>query len=170
MATAPLLGQLVARVPFHQARIVLAIVASTALVWAVVLLWPGPAPLGLLVIGFVLDRLAPGGPSSYTLGDFRVAMSVQYLFWGFGAVQIWRYRHKTIGRLRHQGEARWQRGSATAFRVVAALGGSDDHEQPAPAPGGRSSTVAGSTIGDAGPPRDSNHNIHHNSSFSALYP
>ena len=100
MATAPLLGQLVARVPFHQARIVLAIVASTALVWAVVLLWPGPAPLGLLVIGFVLDRLAPGGPSSYTLGDFRVAMSVQYLFWGFGAVQIWRYRHKTIGHLR----------------------------------------------------------------------
>ncbi|MGI8718739.1 MAG: hypothetical protein ACR2JN_13010 [Lapillicoccus sp.] len=26
-------------------------------------------------------------------------MSVQYLFWGFGAVQIWRYRHKTIGHL-----------------------------------------------------------------------
>ena len=38
----------------------------------------------------MLDRLAPGGPSSYTPGDFRVAMSVQYLFWRFGAVQIWR--------------------------------------------------------------------------------
>ena len=53
----------------------------------------------MALIGFVLDRLAPGGPGSYTLGDFRWAMSVQFLFWGFGGLQVWRYRHKTLGYL-----------------------------------------------------------------------
>ena len=36
----------------------------------------------------------------YDLDDFRVAMSVQYLFWAFGAVQILRYRRKAIAHLR----------------------------------------------------------------------
>ena len=31
--------------------------------------------------------------------DFRVAMSVQFPFWAFGAVQILRYRHKAISHL-----------------------------------------------------------------------
>ena len=30
------------------------------------------------------DLRSSGGPSSYTLGDFRLAFSVQYLFWGIG--------------------------------------------------------------------------------------
>jgi len=45
-------------------------------------------------VGFVLDLLTPGGSSAYTPQDFRLAMSVQYLLWGLGAVQIWRYRRK----------------------------------------------------------------------------
>ena len=39
----------------------------------------------IALIGLVLDvRSGGGGPSSYTLGDFRVAMSVQYAFWAIG--------------------------------------------------------------------------------------
>ncbi len=47
----------------------------------------------------LLDRLAPGGPQDYTLDDFRLAMSVQFLFWGFGGVQVWRHRHLTLSHL-----------------------------------------------------------------------
>ena len=43
-----------------------------------------------------LDRLAPGGPADYTLDDFRIAMSVQFLFWGLGIVQLIRYRRKSL--------------------------------------------------------------------------
>jgi MFS family permease len=53
------------------------------------------------LVGVVLDLLSHGAsPSSYSLTDFRVAMAVQYLFWGFGALQIWRYRRKAIAHLR----------------------------------------------------------------------
>ncbi len=149
MVAGPLIGRRVARRPIQRSLLVLAIVGAIALVWAAVLLWPGPAPLWLLavlvvvtaiggpgsmvgfdlarsfnppthlgratgvvnvggfvaslltmaLIGVVLDRLAPGGPSTYTLGDFRAAMSVQFLFWGFGALQIWRYRRRALGHL-----------------------------------------------------------------------
>jgi sugar phosphate permease len=149
LVAGPVLGRVVTRVPFHRSHIVLGIVAAIAGVWAVVLLWPGRAPLPLLVvlvmvtaiggptsmvgfdlartfhpperigsalgvvnvggfvaslttmalIGVALDRLAPGGPSAYTLDDFRVAMAVQYLVWGLGAVQVWRYRRKAIRHL-----------------------------------------------------------------------
>ncbi len=50
------------------------------------------------LIGVLLDWHS-GGSTSYDLGDFRVAMSVQFLFWGFGAAQILRYRHKAIAHL-----------------------------------------------------------------------
>ena len=50
----------------------------------------------IALIGIVLDRLAPGGPADYTLDDFRVAMSVQFLFWGLGVVQLVRYRRKSL--------------------------------------------------------------------------
>lgn len=119
--------------------------------WTVVLLWPGRAPLWLLVllvvataaggpgsmvafdvartfnpptclgsatgivntggflatlgvvvmIGIVLDHVAPGGPSTYTLGSFRAAMSVQYLVWALGVTQIVRYRRKSRRHLAH---------------------------------------------------------------------
>ena len=131
-------------------------VGAIATVWAVVLLWPGPAPLPLLVVlvvvtalggpasmvgfdlarsfnprerigsalgvvnvggfvaslsamalvGIVLDQVTPGGPTAYTLDGFRLAMAVQFPFWAFGALQIWRYRRKAIGHLsEHHPEA-----------------------------------------------------------------
>jgi len=53
----------------------------------------------MALVGVVLDWRDPGGMSAYDLGDFRVALSVQYLFWGFGAIQILRYRHKAVAHL-----------------------------------------------------------------------
>lgn len=141
----PLIGRFVARHPYHRSWAVLGIVLAIMVMWAVVLLWRGPAPLWLLallvivtaaggpvsmvsfdmartfhrpahlgratgvvnmggfvaslgamwLIGFVLDVVAPGGPSTYTLDHFRVAMSVMFFFWFFGAMQVWRYRQKS---------------------------------------------------------------------------
>lgn len=143
------LSRLVGRWPFYRSWIVLVIVAAMALVWGVVLLWPGPAPLWLLIvlvlalgtggpasmvgfdlartftptgalgrangvvniggfvaslltmwgIGIALDLHHAGPGTDYTLGDYRVAMCVQYLFWVLGALQILRYRRKAIAHL-----------------------------------------------------------------------
>src|SRR5450631_373489 len=46
------------------------------------------------LIGIVLDQVAPGGPSTYTVDSFRAAMSVQYIVWVIGLVQILRFRRK----------------------------------------------------------------------------
>jgi MFS family permease len=144
VVTSPLVGAFVTRWPYSRSTLILWIVSSIMVVWAVVLLWPGRAPLWLLVvlvmvlavggpgsmvgfdlartfnpptrlgsangivnvggfvaslgtvalIGIVLDRVAPGGPSTYTVDSFRVAMSVQYLVWVLGLVQILRFRRK----------------------------------------------------------------------------
>ncbi len=52
------------------------------------------------LIGVLLDwHSGAGGTDTYDLADFRFAMSVQYAFWAFGAVQIVRYRHKAISHL-----------------------------------------------------------------------
>lgn len=149
MVSGPIVGGYVARVPIRRTNLVLTIVGLIAGVWAVVLLWPGRAPLPLLVvlvivmalggpgsmiafdlarthnpharmgsalgvvnvggfiaslltmalIGVVLDHRAPGGASTYTLDDFRMAMSVQFLFWGVGGLQIWRHRRRTLSHL-----------------------------------------------------------------------
>ena len=146
MAAGPLVAAFTARVPYRRSQLVLGIVLAIVVVWAVVLLWPGPAPLWLLVllvvvtamggpgsmvgfdlartfhpsdrlgratgvvniggftaslvtialIGVVLDQLAPGGQQDYTLDDFRIAMSVQFVFWGIGIVQLVRYRRKSL--------------------------------------------------------------------------
>lgn len=146
IVSGPLIARQTSARPYHRSTLVLWIVGAIAAVWAVVLLWPGRAPLGLLVvlvvvmalggpgsmvgfdvartfhmpdrlgrataivnvggfvaslltmglIGVVLDRLAPGGPSTYTLGDFRAALSVQFLMWVVGGVQIWRYRRRGL--------------------------------------------------------------------------
>jgi sugar phosphate permease len=49
----------------------------------------------ILLIGLVLDRLNPGGDrSSYTLGDFRIALSVQYLLWAVGLAGVLRSRRR----------------------------------------------------------------------------
>lgn len=55
--------------------------------------------LTMALIGLILDRLAPGGPSTYTLDDFRIAMSAQFLLWGFGGFMIWRYRRRSLRRV-----------------------------------------------------------------------
>lgn len=144
VVTSPLVGAFVTRWPYSRSTLILWIVSSIMVVWAVVLLWPGRAPLWLLVvlvmvlavggpgsmvgfdlartfnpptrlgsangivnvggfvaslgtvalIGIVLDKVAPGGPSTYTVDSFRVAMSVQYLVWVLGLLQILRYRNK----------------------------------------------------------------------------
>lgn len=146
MALGPVIAAFTSRVPYRRSQLVLGIVIAIAVVWAVVLLWPGRAPVWLLtvlvvvtaaggpgsmvgfdlartfhpssrlgratgvvnvggflaslvtiaLIGIVLDRLAPGGPATYTLADFRIAMSVQFLFWGLGIVQLVRYRRKSL--------------------------------------------------------------------------
>jgi MFS family permease len=144
------LGALVSRIPYYRSWLVLGIVASMALGWAVVLLRSTPAPLWMLVvlvclmatggpasmvgfdlartfipkeasgrangfvnvggfsaslltmglIGVLLDWHSGGrGATAYDLGDFRVAMSVQFVFWAFGAVQILRFRRKAIAHL-----------------------------------------------------------------------
>ncbi len=138
----PVLGWFVGAHPWHRSTVVLSIVAAIVTVWTVVLAWPGPAPLGLLVllvavvgvggpasvigfdvgrtsnpahrlasatgiinqagflatlclvvaIGLVLDWRTPGSGSDYAPSAFVWAMSVQYLLWTVGVVQIWRYR------------------------------------------------------------------------------
>ena len=144
IATSPVIGAFVTRWPYFRSTLVLWIVGFIMVIWAVVLLWPGRAPMWLLIllvvvlavggpgsmvgfdlartfnpptrlgsatgivnvggfvaslstvalIGIVLDQVAPGGPSTYTLDSFRAAMSVQYIVWGIGLVQILRFRRK----------------------------------------------------------------------------
>jgi len=52
--------------------------------------------VAMALVGAVLDWRAPGGPATYTLDDFRLALSVLFGFWAVGATQIWRYRRRTI--------------------------------------------------------------------------
>jgi MFS family permease len=55
----------------------------------------------VFAVGAVLDLMTPGGSTDYTPEAFRAAMSVQYVLWGLGAVQIGRYRtqvRRLIGR------------------------------------------------------------------------
>jgi hypothetical protein len=56
--------------------------------------------LTMALVGVVLDLRATG--TAYDLGDFRLAMSVQYLFWALGAVQILRYRRKAVAHLQRE--------------------------------------------------------------------
>ena len=55
--------------------------------------------LTMALIGLVLDAREPAGQAAYGLDDFRVAMSVQYIFWGIGAFQVVRYRRKALVHL-----------------------------------------------------------------------
>ncbi len=56
------LAALVSRFPFYRSYLVLGIVAAMALAWTAVLLWPGQAPLWLLVV--MAFATASGGPAS----------------------------------------------------------------------------------------------------------
>jgi MFS family permease len=148
MVIGPILGHMAARWPNRRSVPVLSIVAATALIWTVVLAWPGRAPFALLValvvilasngpgslmgfdyarteneaerigsatgivnvggfvaslltialIGLVLSLRSKGGPSSYTLDDFRLAFAVQYLFWAVGVFGVLHTRRLTRAR------------------------------------------------------------------------
>lgn len=49
----------------------------------------------VLLIGLIMDRVSPGGPSTWTIDTFRAAWCVQYLGWAIGIVQIFRLRRRT---------------------------------------------------------------------------
>ncbi len=57
----------------------------------------------VVAIGVVLDWRTPGGGSDYPASAFRWAMSVQYLLWALGIVQIVRYRRRTRALIRERG-------------------------------------------------------------------
>lgn len=57
------------------------------------------ALLTMGLIGVVLDLHSSGGVARYDLSDFRWALSVQFVFWGLGVVQVLRYRRKGIAHL-----------------------------------------------------------------------
>jgi MFS family permease len=48
----------------------------------------------IALIGIVLSARSSGGPTSYTLTDFRLAFCVQYLFWGLGLFGLLRSRRR----------------------------------------------------------------------------
>ncbi|MFI5729710.1 nitrate/nitrite transporter [Kribbella sp. NPDC051587] len=58
----PLVGRYAAKFPFYRSWIVLAVVAGSVLMWTVVLLWPGRAPMPVLLLLIVVQ--AAGGPGS----------------------------------------------------------------------------------------------------------
>jgi MFS family permease len=64
----PPMGRFVSRHPLRRSTLVLLITGLTALIWAVVLLYPGQAPLWLMVI--LVAVLALGGPCSMIGFDF----------------------------------------------------------------------------------------------------
>jgi MFS family permease len=153
MAFGPLLGRLVGRWPLRRSNLVFGILGVTAVMWTVVLLWPGRAPLWLLVvlvvvlgtngpgsmigfdyartenpversgsatgvvnvggfvaslctvlaIGFVLDALTPGSSTDYSLGAFRAAFAVQYVFWALGLVGVVVHRRQLRARMARDG-------------------------------------------------------------------
>jgi MFS family permease len=64
----PLLGVLVGRHPLRRSNLVLAMTGASLVPWVTVWLWPGPAPLWLLVL--LCAGLALGGPGSAIGFDF----------------------------------------------------------------------------------------------------
>ncbi|TFV82851.1 MFS transporter [Blastococcus sp. CT_GayMR16] len=68
MGVGPLLGRLCGRWPLRRSVLVFSILAATASIWTVVLLWPGRAPLPLLVVLVVV--LGTNGPGSMIGFDY----------------------------------------------------------------------------------------------------
>lgn len=64
----PMLGALTARHAEHRSNYALGIVGAMLILWAVVLLWPGQAPLWVLII--LMITVAAGGPASVIGFDF----------------------------------------------------------------------------------------------------
>ena len=68
LAGGPLVGHLCGRLPYRRSVLVLGIAGGSALVWTAVLLWPGRAPLWLLVT--LVAVLAINGPGSMIGFDY----------------------------------------------------------------------------------------------------
>ena len=68
MCVGPLLGRLCGRWPLRRSDLVFTILAATVAAWTVVLLWPGRAPLPLLVVLVVV--LGTNGPGSMIGFDY----------------------------------------------------------------------------------------------------
>jgi MFS family permease len=68
MGVGPLLGRLCGRWPLRRSVLVFGILSATATIWTVVLLWPGRAPLPLLVALVVV--LGTNGPGSMIGFDY----------------------------------------------------------------------------------------------------
>src|SRR5205807_1900620 len=68
MVAGPCLGALIGRHPFHRSSIVVGIVVLTASAWTAVLVWPGQAPVALLVV--LVLSLGVNGPGSMVGFDF----------------------------------------------------------------------------------------------------
>jgi sugar phosphate permease len=147
----PVLGRLTAVFPLRRSNLIFGILLLTIAIWTIVLLWPGAAPLPVIVvlvlvlaaygpgsavgfdfartfnpstrlgaatgivnmggftaslttifaIGVILDLL--GGRGSYTLAEFKVAFSFQYVVWAIGFVSLRRTRRLARAELARQG-------------------------------------------------------------------
>jgi len=64
----PTIGHLCAHYPQHRTKIVYAVVGNIVLAWLAIILWPGAAPIGLLV--YLMFALTAGGPASGIAFDF----------------------------------------------------------------------------------------------------
>jgi MFS family permease len=62
MVVGPLLGWAIGREPWHRSTLALWIIGATVALWTVVLLWPGEAPLWVLVL--LVVAVGAGGPAS----------------------------------------------------------------------------------------------------------
>ena len=68
MSVGPFIAHLVGRIPTHRSWIVLGVIGMTVLSWTLVLAWPGPAPMWLLVVLVLV--LATNGPASMVAFDY----------------------------------------------------------------------------------------------------
>lgn len=68
LVSGPILGLLTARFPLRRSNLVLGIVGMMAVVWTVVLLWPGTPPDWLIIV--LLVAIGVGGPGSLIGFDF----------------------------------------------------------------------------------------------------
>jgi MFS family permease len=59
--------------------------------------------LTIFGVGVVLDVVTPGSSTAYSLGAFRAAFAVQYLFWAVGLVGVLRHRRQLRTRLARDG-------------------------------------------------------------------
>jgi sugar phosphate permease len=50
--------------------------------------------LTIALIGVILSLRSSGGPGTYTLGDFKLALSVQYVFWAIGLIGVMHNRRR----------------------------------------------------------------------------